>query len=196
MVSIMARGISRLGSLSQILRDLIDLADIQHGRASMTLTRVDVRQIIHRAVEEVAPPAALYSTSFQINLEGVAPLLNVDAARVRRALMQILGYCQRTATLAEVVLINGRTVNGSYEISIQPRRLARSEGARPRVQAVREEAAESLERRGRYLSLLIAQGYIAASGGQLRLDASQAGLRSVTCTLPLAPAGEAQQEAK
>lgn len=188
MLSIMARGITRLGSLSQILRDLIDLAELQQGRTALELSRVDVRQVVHRAVEEVAMPAALYSTSFQINLEGPAPALTIDASRVRRALMHVLGYCQRTATIAEVVLVTGRTVHGYYEISIQPRRLSRTDmGARPRVQAVREEAAESLERRGRYLSLLVAHGYIAACGGQLRLDASEAGLRSVTCTLPLAP---------
>lgn len=188
MLSIMARGITRLGSLSQILRDLIDLADLQQGRTSPDLARVDVRQVVHRAVEEVAAPAALYSTSFQINLDGPAPALTIDAPRVRRALRHILGYCQRTATTAEVVLVSGRTVHGYYEISIQPRRLNRSDpGVRARVQAAREEAEESLDRRGRYLSLLVAHGYIAACGGQLRLDASEAGLRTVTCTLPLTP---------
>jgi K+-sensing histidine kinase KdpD len=186
-LSVMARGITRLGALSQIVRDLIDIADLQQGRASVNLSQSDVRQVVHRAVEEVSTLAGLYPTNFQINLEGDGPSVTADVPRVRRAILHILGYCQRTVSAPEVVSISGRLVQDAYEITIQPRRGTRpDQGARARVQqVVREEASEALERRGRYLSLLVAHGYIAACGGQLRLDASEAGLRSVTCTLPL-----------
>lgn len=188
-LAIMARGITRLGAVSQIVRDLIDIADLQQGRATVTLSRYDVRQVVHRAVEEVSTLAALYPTSFEVNLEGGGQSVTVDVPRIRRAILHILGYCQRTVSAAEVVSISGRPVQAAYEITIQPRRGTRpDQGARARVQqVVREEASEALERRGRYVSLLVAHGYIAACGGQLRLDASEAGLRSVTCTLPLSP---------
>jgi K+-sensing histidine kinase KdpD len=90
MLSIMARGITRLGALSQILRDLVDLADLLPGKSASALTRVDVRQVVHWAVEEVGQPAALYPATFQISLEGTAPLLSVDPVRVRRALVHLL----------------------------------------------------------------------------------------------------------
>jgi hypothetical protein len=154
---------------------------------SGTIRRGGGEILVHRAVEEVSTLAGLYPTSFQINLEGDGPSVTADVPRVRRAILHILGYCQRTVSTAEVVSISGRLVQGAYEITIQPRRGTRpDQGARARVQqVVREEASEALERRGRYLSLLVAHGYIAACGGQLRLAASEAGLRSVTCTLPL-----------
>jgi hypothetical protein len=53
---------------------------------------------------------------------------------------------------------------------------------------VRDEATETRKRRGRYLALLVAHGYVTGSGGQMRVDGSEAGLRSVTCALPVAPA--------
>jgi K+-sensing histidine kinase KdpD len=186
MLSIMARGITRLGALSQILRDLVDLADLLQGRAASALSRVDVRQVVHRAVEEVGQPAALYPATFQISLEDTASLLAVDPVRVRRALVHLLGYFQRAASGAGQITVTGRQAQGSYEISIQARPGSNEAAARGRVRSVRDEATETRERRGRYLALLVAHGYVTASGGQMRVEGSEAGLRSVTCALPAA----------
>jgi K+-sensing histidine kinase KdpD len=187
MLSIMARGITRLGALSQVLRDLIDLADLQQGKAACAQTRVDVRQVVHRAVEEVGQPAVLFPTPFQVSLEGSAPVLSVDPVRVRRALVHLLALFQRATNGASQVLVTGRPARGSYEISIQARPASTDPAARGRVRSVRDEATETRERRGRYLALLVAHGYVSASGGQMRLEGSATGLRSVTCVLPVAP---------
>ncbi|MBI4305449.1 MAG: HAMP domain-containing histidine kinase [Chloroflexi bacterium] len=181
LMTVMTRGISRLATLGQCLRDVLDLADIHRGTASLSREWIDVRQLLQEAVEEITSPAGFQAAPFDIRMEGRGPIFQVDPARMRRALVNLFTYARRCAQSTETVAIRGRTYPEAFEL------LAES-GPQIRTGAVNEEAAARGERRARLLALFVARGYVQLHGGTLRVD-TKGGKVTVSCRLPTGQAG-------
>ena len=72
-------------SLLALINNILDLAKIEAGRMGLHLKPVNIKNLVHEAIDTVRPMAQAKSNELTLNIGNLPPILNVD----RQKLMQI-----------------------------------------------------------------------------------------------------------
>jgi signal transduction histidine kinase len=81
--------------LAGLVADLLELARARAGRVVLRRARVDLRALARRAAGQVEPLALERGQRLELDLPGRAVGASVDAARLERALVNLLGNAQK-----------------------------------------------------------------------------------------------------
>src|SRR5881394_2682221 len=74
----------------QIIEELLDLSSMTAGTLRLTITPIDLRDLIGGAVETIRPAADGKSITLQVSIDSALGQLTGDAARLRQALWNLL----------------------------------------------------------------------------------------------------------
>lgn len=180
------QGASR--NLLAIVNDVLDLASLEAGNVAVTPEPMDVRPIAASALEMVAEQASAKGLSLELRAPSEMPLVEVDGARLRQVLLNLLANAVKF------------TVRGSVTVAIEPRdgwvEIAVRDtgvGIEPdRLEKVFErfvQADASVARRfgGSGLGLAISRRLAEQMGGVLTATSHRGKGSTFTLRLPLTP---------
>ncbi len=150
--------------LSRLVDKLLDLTRLQAGGAEPRTDWCAIDEVVHAAIESVAPPPG----GFDVRLDPDLPLVQADAAQLERALANVLENSSSFAG-SQPVVVRGRA-SGRFVI-------LRITDQGPGVPADElERIFEPFYRSregggaGSGLGLAIARGFLEANGGRIRAE--------------------------
>jgi two-component system, OmpR family, phosphate regulon sensor histidine kinase PhoR len=81
--------------LAGLVDDLLGLAEVQAGQAQLRRGRHDLRELVQRAVDEIEPLLQAQGQRLAMDLPAEPIPMEVDAARLERALLNLLSNAQQ-----------------------------------------------------------------------------------------------------
>jgi signal transduction histidine kinase len=81
--------------LTKLIEDLLEMARLQAGRIELWRSRMDVRDVVSRAVRGVEPLVAERSQTLLVETPSEAVFAEVDGERLGRVLRNVLGNAQK-----------------------------------------------------------------------------------------------------
>ncbi|MHB8420326.1 MAG: sensor histidine kinase [Myxococcales bacterium] len=158
--------------LSQIIDNLVDLADLEAGRCELHRTPVDLAALFERCLEELRPQARAKRISLE-RLVGGPALASADEAKLRQAIHNLLDNALKFSphggvVLAELTVLGG----GRAEIAIYDQGPGMDASAlEPLTRPFRYAAAAYPARKpGAGLGLPVARCIAEAHGGELHAE--------------------------
>jgi signal transduction histidine kinase len=158
--------------LSQIIDNLVDLADLEAGSSELHQTDLDLTALVERCLEELRPQLR----AKRIVLEKLLPaptVVRVDEAKVRQAIHNLLDNALKfspngSAVLVQIVpLGDGRVELAIYDQGSGMDAAALGELSRPFHHAV---SAYPARKPGAGLGLPVVRSIAEAHGGELRAE--------------------------
>lgn len=172
--------------MSGILQDMSDVARIEEGRLTLTLTREDAGAMLTRAADAARRAADAKDVTIRASIGDAA--IACDRDRVQRLLQSLVASAVRlTPRGGAVAITSAPTGNGSVRISI-------ADGGHGLPKDMGDRAFDlpcgGAGSHGRLpvagLALYAARGVVEAHGGAIELERAHAGNSSFVLTLPLA----------
>ena len=166
------RKILRAGeSMNRLVQDLLDAAKLEAGRMAIVPRDVDVRAMLDRARDMLAPIAAARSLELAIDAPDGLPSVSADEERVQQALSNFVGNACKFTEPGGRIAIAARRVPAGVQFSVSdtgcgipPEKLDRVFG--------RFWQADAADRRGIGLGLTIAKAIIDAHAGRLWVEST------------------------
>ncbi|MGG7517424.1 ATP-binding response regulator [Allorhizobium undicola] len=178
-------------ALQQLVADLLDFSTLETGHFELHNQRVSPRRLIEGVVEMLAPRA--HAKGIEIAATAAAavpPEIEVDVARLRQVLFNIIGNAVKF-TQEGGVLVTSTCLGEELVIRIRDTGPGMTEEERARLFVEFSQAGDLLQRSGGTgLGLFISQRLMMALGGSLAVAESQKGKGSLfEIRLPCRPAG-------
>jgi signal transduction histidine kinase len=185
--------------LSQIIDNLVDLADLEAGSSEMHLADLDLAALVERCFEEIRPQAR----AKRIALERIVPgptVVRADEAKLRQAIHNLLDNALKFSSHGGVILVELTLVGEARaELAVYDQGSGMDAGALESLSRPFRHAASAYPARkpGAGLGLPVARSIAEAHGGELRAESPPrnqplapehqfAGTR-ISLVLPLAP---------
>lgn len=174
-------------ALSQMVQELLDLARIESGKASLQLTKTAALPLLRRAVERLQAQATRAQLTLQIEGAPELPTVYVDGSRVEQVLTNLIHNAIKFTPPKGKICISAAPYDiqmllvkvADTGVGIAPEDL-------PRVFERFYKADRSRSGGGTGLGLAIAKHIVQAHGGRIWVE-SRVGKGSTFCfTLPLA----------
>ncbi|WP_300161390.1 PAS domain S-box protein [Solidesulfovibrio sp.] len=189
-------------NLMALLGDILDLSQIEAGGLIMEEKPCDVVRLAADLVEMLRPDAARKGLDIRLDVQAdLPPRLVLGADRVRQVLVNLLGNALKFTEKGGVVLEVGRMEVPASGPLVRLAVRDTGIGIPPERQSeifdrfTQVDATASRQFGGVGLGLAICRKLVDLMGGKLRVD-SRPGAGSIfTVTLPLRPAGPADQSA-
>jgi two-component system sensor histidine kinase KdpD len=168
--------------LQRSIGEAIELARIESQELHLHREPASIADLARTAVEETRDEnAGRYSIDIPPDLK-----LDIDAALVRRALMQLLENARKYAPPDSPILIQARISDGSATISVMDRGPGIGSDEMERVfEKFYRGRATSQKVEGTGMGLAIAKAIIEAHGGRIRAERRQGGGATISFTLPV-----------
>lgn len=162
------------GHLSQIIDNLVDLADLEAGRTELQLTEVDLGRLFDRCLDEIRAAGRAKRVTIERSFTGSATV-KADEAKLRQALHNLLDNALKFSPHGGVVLGELRCVAEpatSVELAVYDQGPGMDATqlellSRPFCHAA---TAYPARRPGAGLGLPVARRIIEAHGGELRAE--------------------------
>jgi signal transduction histidine kinase len=161
-------------SLSLLIDDLFELAQIEAGGLPLTLQANSISDLISDTIEGFSELAARHQVTLKASAEpGVDPVL-MDARQIGRVLANLLGNALRHTPAGGVVEVQASKQAGAVWVEVSDS----GEGIRaedlPHVfeRFYRAEKSRSRATGGSGLGLAIAKGIVEAHGGQMGVESA------------------------
>ena len=161
-------------------RQLLELARLQSGRASLRREPYDAAGLLQDAVGILAPTSARRGITLVLDTLPIDVQVAVDYQYLLRALCQLIGHAIQISP-------DGGHVRVALTSDLAEVRLAISDQGPKFVAHADELDASDAAHRGSGLAFSIAKALIEAHGGQLQVDCTDETGNLVHVTLPLNP---------
>ncbi len=176
--------------LLMMVNDILDVARIESGQQTVTLTPLDVRSEIHAAERIVASLIAQKHQTLTLVVPDTVPQVHADRDRLRQVLLNLLSNAHKFTPVGGAITVVVSEVPGTESLTIQVRDTGI--GIAPEHHAAVFEAFRQVEsgytraQQGTGLGLTLTKQLVERMGGTITL-ASTPGVGSVfTVTLPTA----------
>jgi signal transduction histidine kinase/CheY-like chemotaxis protein len=188
-------------SLMAILNDVLDLSKIEAGRLDLETAPFDLRELIERAVELWAEPAASKGLALTFDADASAPAWVLgDAMRLRQVLMNLLSNAVKFTERGEVRVVL-RGADGQVQIDVRDTGIGLTDAQQAGLFEAFAQAEASTARRfgGTGLGLAICRKLARNMGGDIEVESRLAEGSTFRLRLPLPqaqePAAQAAEEA-
>jgi signal transduction histidine kinase len=177
--------------LAGLVDDLFELSRTQAGVLALEMEKVSLSDLVSDALAGAVPVAQAKGVRLEGRMEGTAPVLELSAAEVARALRNLLENAIRHTPADGTVMVEAGVEGPDAYVSVLD-----TCGGIPEVDldrvfdiAFRGEAARTPgQGGGAGLGLAIARGMVEAHGGEISVGNEEGGCR-FTVRLPLAREG-------
>ncbi|WP_067437832.1 DUF4153 domain-containing protein [Nocardioides jensenii] len=116
--SIARSALAQAERLSALAADLLDLARVDAGEVSLATTRVDVRDLLDRAVAEASVTARQVSYDVSVDQE---LMVEADPARIQQLVANLLDNASRHSPAGGVVRVSATTTTGGWRLEVTDR---------------------------------------------------------------------------
>lgn len=174
--------------LSSLVDDVLDLSQIEMGRAALTKERVAFGEIVEAAVTAVQPLFQSKGLSLRVELADDLPPVLCDRTRIREVLLNLLSNAGRF-TEAGGVVVRAERHDQMLTVSVTDTGPGISEEGRARIFQPFEQLDSSIRRRygGSGLGLAISRAFVEMHGGTMALESTVGEGTTISFTLPLVP---------
>jgi signal transduction histidine kinase len=174
--------------LLDLTSDILDLAKIESGHATLRLENVVIVDVAHDVIRTMDPLAARKAIRIKTDL-AVAGQVQADAGKLRQMLLNLVSNAVKFTPEGGQVTIGARRLADTVEISVSDDGIGIAESQFEHLfEEFRQVDSDiAREQQGTGLGLALTKRFVELHGGQIKL-ASEVGKGSVfTLSLPLTP---------
>jgi len=173
---------------AQLIEDLLDISRMLRGKLSLNSTPVDLKTVIHSAIETVQLAASAKLIQIQTGLPENAPRIMGDASRLQQVLWNLLSNAIKFTPTNGQVMVQMEERNQHIQIQVIDNGKGIHPDFLPHVFKYFRQADSSTTRQfgGLGLGLAIARQIVEMHGGTIRAESPGEGLGSTfTVCLPI-----------
>jgi signal transduction histidine kinase len=105
--------------LAVLVNDLHILAQAEAKQLPLVKSKIDVAALVKETASDFKPLAAEREVSIQVELLGTLPALNVDAARLRQAVHNLLDNALQHTPQGGIITVSVEQIQGAFQIRVQ-----------------------------------------------------------------------------
>ena len=174
--------------LETLIEDLFELSRLDAGALTLERSAVRVEALVDEAVESVRVQAEGAGIRLEEQMELGLPQVAVDAPRIGRVLLNVLGNALHYTPKGGHIAVIARRQHGAVHISVRDTGAGIAPDDLPHIfeSFYRGEKSRSRRHGGAGLGLAIARGLVEAHGGRMWAESEPGAWTTITFTLPLA----------
>lgn len=174
--------------LETLIDDLFELSRLDAGALLLERSAVPVPALIDEAVESVRVQAEGAGIGIEVRPDVGLPLVDVDAERVARVLLNLLGNALRHTPTGGRITVAATREGEGVRISVQDTGSGIADEDLPHIfeSFYRGEKSRSRRHGGAGLGLAIARGLVEAHGGHIWAESETRGGTAMHFTVPAA----------
>jgi len=172
-------------ALLALINNILDLATIDAGAMTLTLSEVDIRASMESAAEGVQDRLAKDSISLEIKAPPGIGSLNADERRLRQILFNLLSNAVGFSPPGATVTLAAERRPDAVIFTVTDHGPGIPPEARDRVFDWFETDSMGSHHRGTGLGLSLVRSFVELHGGTVSIDSTLGRGTSVTCTFPL-----------
>jgi PAS domain S-box-containing protein len=175
--------------MERMIRDLLDVSNIEAGVLSVERRKEAVAPIVERAVQMFAAPAAERSVSLYEDVPPDVPPVNVDGGRIRQVLANLIDNALKFTPAGGTVTVSAAPRDGKVVISVSDTGPGIPALDLPHVFERYWHARRTARTRGSGLGLAIVKGIVDAHGGSVAVVSELGHGSTFSFSLPAARDG-------
>jgi len=172
-------------ALLALINNILDLATIDAGAMTLTLSEVDIRASMESAAEGVQDRLAKDSISLEIKAPPGIGSLNADERRLRQILFNLLSNAVGFSPPGATVTLAAERRPDAVIFTVTDHGPGIPPEARDRVFDWFETDSMGSHHRGTGLGLSLVRSFVELHGGTVSIDSTLGRGTTVTCTFPL-----------
>jgi len=172
-------------ALLALINNILDLATIDAGAMTLTLSEVDIRASMESAAEGVQDRLAKDSISLEIKAPPGIGSLNADERRLRQILFNLLSNAVGFSPPGATVTLAAERRPDAVIFTVTDHGPGIPPEARDRVFDWFETDSMGSHHRGTGLGLSLVRSFVELHGGTVTIDSTLGRGTTVTCTFPL-----------
>ncbi len=178
--------------LKTLIDDILDLATIDAGAMELELGKVNIEEIIHSSLENVADQMQRFELTANINIGSDANSMVADASRLQKIISNLLSNAVNVSPDGGKIDISVMRKEDMIEFSVSDQGPGISEENQKTVFERFETIQGGNQKRGAGLGLSIVKSFAELHGGNIYVEnAKENGARFV-CMIPLEPVNHRQ----
>jgi two-component system phosphate regulon sensor histidine kinase PhoR len=181
----LARIVSEVDRLAQIVDELLDLARLESGRIHLALEPVAPESLIRRAVQRMAPQTSLAGLTVEISVAPETPTVIADRARVDQVLLNLVHNAAKFTPSGGRITLHAFAVDGAVEFQVRDTGIGVSPNELPRLFERFYKTDRARRSTGTGLGLAIAKHIVQAHGGRIWAEPNQGGGTVFAFRLPV-----------
>ena len=181
----LARIVSEVDRLAQIVDELLDLARLESGRIHLALEPVAPESLIRRAVQRMAPQTSRAGLTVEISVAPETPTVIADRARVDQVLLNLVHNAAKFTPSGGRITLHAFAVDGAVEFQVRDTGIGVSPNELPRLFERFYKTDRARRSTGTGLGLAIAKHIVQAHGGRIWAEPNQGGGTVFAFRLPV-----------
>jgi signal transduction histidine kinase len=175
--------------LLNLVSDILDLAKIESGKASLSLQELNLREIVDYCIQLVARDAQARDIVLDVAMPSVPPRLVADERACRQILLNLLSNAVKFSHQGGLVEVTVSVIEGNLRLVVRDNGIGIPRQALSRIGHAFEQASNDplLARKGTGLGLALVRGLVREHGGTVEIDSHENIGTTVTVELPLTP---------
>lgn len=170
--------------MHRLIRDLLDVSNIEAGRLSIDRRREDVVPIIERAVQMFSAAAAERELSLRVAVATGVPSVIADASRILQVLANLIGNAVKFVDPGGSITVGAELCDEEVVIRVTDTGAGIAPEHLPHIFDRYWEARGGARTRGSGLGLTIARGIVEAHGGRIQVESVAGSGSTFSFTLP------------
>ena len=175
--------------MHRLMQDLLDAASIEAGRLSVEMEPQSVEQLIEASVHMFQARADSLGVRLVVDLDGSAPIVEADDARVQQVLGNLIGNALKYTPSGGTITIGAEPRAEEVVLWVRDTGAGIAPQHLPHLFDRFWHVRGASRTRGSGLGLAIARGIVAAHGGRIWVDSTPGEGSTFWFTLPRAAVG-------
>ncbi|MEM9775576.1 MAG: HAMP domain-containing sensor histidine kinase [Chloroflexota bacterium] len=163
--------------ITTLVDDLRELAHAEADQLKLNLQSIEISKLLDETVRSYKPAAAEKNITLELALLGKLPVLELDGARIRQVIINLLSNALRYTPEGGKVIISAEHIDEFIEIRVRDNGAGIEPDALPSIfdRFYRTDKARTREKGGTGLGLAIVKALTEAHGGTVQVSSDGVG---------------------